>query len=366
MKKKFTIVFVFLLVGTLNCFGQNLTQYVDPFIGTGGHGHTFPGALVPFGMVQLSPDTDIEGWDWCSGYHYSDNSIMGFSHTHLSGTGGADYGDILLMPTVGDVKIIPGSKSNPDEGFRSRFSHKNEKASPGYYKVFLDDYKINVELTATTRAGIHKYTFPKSNNSNVIIDLNHGISDQTTDAYIKFIGDNKIEGYRRSTGWAVDQIIYFYMEFSKPFGSSGIALNDKISITEKEIKGKNVKGFVRFNTSENEEVLVKVGISAVSIEGAKKNLLAEIPDWDFNKTKNEASNLWEKSLGKIKVDGGTVDQKTVFYTALYHTMIHPNIFMDIDGKYRCMDNKIHQTKDFNYYTVYSLWDTYRALHPLFT
>ena len=364
--KKLTIAFIVSLLLAFNINAQDVTKYVNPFIGTGGHGHTFPGADAPFGMVQLSPDTYNHNWDWCSGYHTTDNSIMGFTHTHLSGTGGADYGDILLMPTVGELKIIPGTRENPDEGYRSRFSHQKEKASPGYYSVFLDDYKINVELTATTRAGFHKYTFPKTDNANVIIDLEHGISDEVKEAYINFAGGNRIEGYRRSTGWAVDQIVYFVMEFSKPFESYGTALDDKITPDGKEAKGKNVKGYVKFKTTEGEVVYVKVGISAVSIEGAAKNLQTEIPGWDFDKTRNDTKQLWEKELGKIKVEGGTNDQKTVFYTALYHCFIHPNIFMDVDGQYRGMDNKIHQAEDFNYYTVYSLWDTYRALHPLFT
>ncbi len=366
MKKICCGVLVLLLAGCFNLYAQNITKYVDPFIGTGGHGHTFPGASVPFGMVQLSPDTDIEGWDWCSGYHTSDNSIMGFSHTHLSGTGGADYGDVLLMPTTGELKIIPGSKTNPDEGYRSRFTHENEKASPGYYSVILDDYKIKAELTAAARAGFHKYTFPKSESSNIIIDLKHGISDRAIESYINFVSSTKVEGYRRSKGWANDQILYFVIEFSKPFESFGTALDDKISASVKEAKGENLKGYVRYKTNEDEQILVKVGISAISIEGARKNLHAEIPGWNFDKTRNEAGQMWERELSKIKIEGGTKEQLTVFYTALFHTMIHPNVFMDIDGKYRDMDNKIYQAKDFNYYTVYSLWDTYRALHPLFT
>ncbi|MBU0473713.1 MAG: GH92 family glycosyl hydrolase [Bacteroidetes bacterium] len=366
MRKIIIKIILFSLIIPFINLAQELTKYVDPMIGTGGFGHTFPGAVVPFGMVQLSPDTDIEGWDWCSGYHYSDNSIMGFSHTHLSGTGAADYGDVLLMPTTGELKIIPGSKENPDEGYRSRFSHENEEASPGYYKVLLEDYNITVELTATARGGFHKYTFPKSDVSNIIIDLKHGISDKTTDAFIRFTGENKLEGYRRSQGWASDQIIYFAIEFSKSFEKYGTVLNDEILESNKEAKGENVKGYVVYKTKEGEEVFVKVGISAVSIEGAKKNLEAEIQDWNFDKIRKAANDAWEKDLSKIKVEGGSTEQKTNFYTALYHSMIHPNIFMDVDGKYRGMDQKIYKAKDFNYYTVYSLWDTYRALHPLFT
>ena len=345
---------------------QDITKNVDPMIGTGGHGHTFPGAVVPFGMVQLSPDTDIEGWDWCSGYHYSDNSIMGFSHTHLSGTGGADYGDIRLMPTTGELKLIPGSKENPDEGYRSRFLHENEKALAGYYSVMLDDYNVKAELTATLRTGFHKYTFPASESSNIIIDLKNGISDKATEACIHFKNANKIEGYRRSKGWATDQIIYFVMEFSKSFEKYGTAINEEISLSSCEAKGENVKGFVSFKTNEGEQILIKVGISAVSIEGAQKNLDAEIKGWNFEDVCKDANDEWERELSKIKIEGGNQEQRTIFYTALYHSMIHPSIFTDVDGNYRGMDQKIHSASNFEYYNVFSLWDTYRALHPLLT
>ena len=270
------------------------------------------------------------------------------------------------MPTTGKLKIIPGSKTNPDEGYRSRFTHEKENASPGYYNVFLDDYKINVELTATARAGFHKYTFPESDASNIIIDLNHGINDKTTEAYIHFTGENKIEGFRKSQGWANDQIIYFVMEFSKPFEKFGTALNDEISENNKEAKGGNVKGYISYTTDEGEEVFIKVGISAVSIDGARKNLETEIQDWNFDKVREAANHMWEKALTKIKVEGGSEDKKTVFYTALYHSMIHPNIFADVDGQYRDMDQKIYKAEGFDHYSIFSLWDTYRALHPLFT
>jgi predicted alpha-1,2-mannosidase len=366
MKKFYFNLILFSVITSMNYFAQNLTQFVNPFIGTAGTGHTFPGAVTPFGMVQLSPDTGIEGWDLCSGYRYSDNSIIGFSHTHLSGTGAADYGDVLIMPTVGKLKIVSGTAENPDAGYRSSFFHKNEKASAGYYSVFLDDYKIKVELTATARAGFHKYTFPESKNSNIVIDLKHGISDKTKDAQLKIINNNQIEGYRRSEGWATNQILYFVIEFSKSFESFGIALDDKIYENKRDAKGENVKAYVGYKTNDGEQILVKVGISSVSIENARKNLEAEINHWDFEKTRNETEQLWEKSLGKIKIEGGSIEQKTIFYTALYHALIHPNIYSDVDGRYRGMDNKIHKADGKNHYTVFSLWDTYRALHPLFT
>lgn len=370
MKKIFIRFSILISLLFLTNCAEEITQKVDPFIGTGGHGHIFPGAVVPFGMVQLSPDTDISGWDWCSGYHNSDSSIMGFSHTHLSGTGASDFGDILLMPTTGDAKLIPGSKENPDEGYRSRFSHSSEKASPGYYSVVLEDYKIKAELTATNRTGFHRYTFPASDHSNIIIDLEHGISDRVEEGYIKIVNSNKIEGYRKSRGWARNQIVYFAMEFSKPFEFFGTAINGSISVNQNEALGKSVKAYVSFKTSENEQVLVKVGISAINIEGAWNNLETENPSgqnaWEFEKIRNDAKQLWKNELSKIQVEGGTESEQKIFYTALYHSFIHPSEFSDADGQYRGMDNKIYKADGFNYYNVFSLWDTYRALHPLFT
>ncbi len=366
ISKSLIAVFIFLLVNSvLLSQSKSLTKYVNPIIGTSAHGHTYPGATLPFGMMQLSPDTGIDGWDWCSGYHYSDNTLMGFSHTHLSGTGGTDYADILLMPTVGKVQIKAGSKENPDEGYRSRFSHSKEIASPAYYSVFLDDYKIKAELTASYRSGIHKYTFPKSEESNIIIDLFHGL-DNAKEGYIKFTSNNKIEGYRISNGWAKEHTFYFVAHFSKPAKQFGIFTDDKLKENANEAKGKNVKAYVNFSTLENEAVLVRIGISAVSIEGARKNLEKEIPNFNFDAVKKNGEKIWEKELDKIKIEGATEEQSTIFYTALYHSMITPNIFSDVDGNYFGMDGKIHKAKGFDYYTVFSLWDTFRALHPLFT
>lgn len=369
--KKFLLLFVlfFLFVSDSEAIykihsNKKFTQYVNPFIGTDGHGHTYPGATLPFGMVQLSPDTHTEGWDWCSGYHASDNSIMGFSHTHLSGTGAADYGDILLMPTVGKIQLEPGSRETPDEGYRSRFSHQNEKAEPGFYSVFLDDYKINVELTATERCGFHKYIFPKSDSSNIVLDLFHGIQDITKNASLTIIDNQTIQGFRRSGGWANDHTVFFYAQFSKPFKTSGIYDEEKILNGIKSYEGKVVKSFFTFSTDKNESVLVRIGISSTSIEGAKKNLEKEIPDWNFEKIRISASDKWEKELSKIQVEGKKKDELITFYTALYHTMLAPNIFSDVDGGYTGMDKKIHYAKNFTMYTVFSLWDTFRALHPL--
>jgi len=364
---KIKLVIGFVLIISLITFAQNkLTDYVNPLIGTGGHGHTFPGASMPFGMVQLSPDTDTDGWDWCSGYHYSDNSIIGFSHTHLSGTGCGDYGDILFMPITGELKTQPGSKENPDSGYRSRFKHSKEFARPGYYSVFLEDYKIKVELTASIRAGFHKYTFPKSEKSYILIDLEHGIQDKVIDSKIEVINNTTIQGYRRSNGWAKDHTVYFYAEFSKPFVSYGIVNNKNIDKDIKSINSKNLKAFFEYKTKSNEIILVKVGISHTSLEGAKKNLLTEIPHWDFESVRKNADDEWNKQLSLILVDDKDITKKKIFYTALYHSFLSPNIFSDVDGQYIGIDGKIHIAKDFNMYTVFSLWDTFRALHPLLT
>ncbi|MFH1195127.1 MAG: GH92 family glycosyl hydrolase [bacterium] len=343
-----------------------LFGYVNPFIGTDAHGHTFPGATLPNGMVQLSPDTGIEDWDWCSGYHYSDSSIIGFSHTHLSGTGCADYGDILLMPTTGELKTDAGTKDNPDLGYRSRFSHKNEIAKAGYYSVLLDDYKIKAELTATLRAGFHKYTFPQSENSRIIIDLVHGIQDMAKDAGIKIIDNKTIEGYRRSSGWAKNHCVYFYAEFSKPFTSFGLIENGIVSKEKNSVNGKSVKGFVEFKTTASEVVLVKVGISHTSIEGARANVQSEIPGWDFDEVVSQADEAWQKELSSIKIESTDEQKLTVYYTALYHALLNPSILSDVDGAYIGMDEKIHKIENGCMYTVYSLWDTFRSENPLYT
>lgn len=343
------------------------TKLVNPFIGTGGHGHTFPGATTPLGLVQLSPDTGIEGWDWCSGYHYSDKSIMGFSHTHLSGTGGADYADILFMPTEGEVRLAPGTKENPDDGYRSRFSHDLEYAEPGYYSVILKDYNIKAELTATLRTGMHKYTFPKSKESHIILDLKHGIADKVKDARIKIISNTKIEGLRSSQGWAGSQYVYFAAEFSKPFKNVEIAKNDILEKDIRELNGKNIKTVFHFDTKKGETVMIKVAISSVSTKNAWENLREENKGtFDFDKIRQKAKKLWNKELSKIEVKGGTKQERITFYTSLYHTKIHPNIFQDVNGEYRGMDMKIHRATEHENYTLFSLWDTFRALHPLYS
>lgn len=340
------------------------TRYVDPFIGTGGHGHTFPGATLPFGMVQVSPDTRWENWDGSSGYHYSDSTIMGFSQTHLSGTGAPEYCDILFMPTAGKVQIVPGEEEDSSAGFRSRFSHENETATPGYYSVQLDDYQVKAELTATRRSGYHRYTFPESYQSNIIIDIKN--RDHVLDSHLEFIGDRAVQGLRRSRRWANDQYVYFYAEFSKPFSNCGIAVDEVLTDGMRKAEGKNIRAYVQFQTKEGEAIEVKVGISATDIEGARKNLEAENQGWNFEKTAQNAKEEWNAFLSKIEIKGGTERERRIFYTGLYHAAIAPNLFMDADGRFRGVDHQVHQAEGFTNYTVFSLWDTFRALKPLFT
>ena len=358
--------FILLIISLLSCAKKidKLTDYVDPFIGTGGHGHTYPGATLPFGMVQLSPDTRINDWDGCSGYHYSDSTILGFSHTHLSGTGVGDYGDIRFMPTVGKLKTNPGNSSRTIDGYRSAFSKNNEFASPGFYKVHLDDYNINVELTVTERTGFHRYIFPKSDSAHIIIDLTESVvSEKNLDLEFTIENDSTISGKRQSSGWAANQHIYFVAKFSKPFQTYGIAKSGDLNKGLKTAKGLDLKAWVDFQTKENEEILVKVGISAVNIEGARKNLKTEIPNWNFEKIKLSAEEKWEKELNKIKVEGSNESDKRIFYTALYHSLLAPNVFSDVDGNYRGHDQEIHHANH-PVYTVFSLWDTFRTEHPL--
>ena len=358
---KFFSPLVLLLSVLFSCQpDDSLYSYVNPFIGTGGHGHTFPGATVPFGMVQLSPDSRLKGWDGCGGYHYSDSVIYGFSHTHLSGTGVSDYGDILFAPTVGEIIYHNGANETP--GYSSTFSHDKEIAEAGFYQVFLEDYKINVSLTTSPRAGFHKYTFPKSNQSNIIIDLEH--RDEVLESEIEIIGNNELVGFRRSKSWATDQHVYFVAQFSKDFSMAEISRAGVI-IDMQKANHKMLKASVRFDTEANEEILVRVGISAVSVASARKNLEYEINHWDFNKTRNQAQDLWNSELSKIQIDSDQ-ETKEIFYTSLYHSCIAPNLFIDVDGSYRGTDLKVHQTNEFDNYSVFSLWDTYRATHPLFT
>ncbi len=360
-----------ILVGLILLFSLSLsaqttrdfTKYVNPLVGTGGHGHTFPGATVPFGAVQLSPDTRTDDWDGSSGYHYSDTTIWGFSHTHLNGTGIPDYCDILFAPTIGEPEFFAKKGDLSENGYASAFKHENERAEAGFYSVKLDEGNILAEMTATTRVGFHRYTFPAGTaEANLILDLKH--RDKVLDSELKIVGNNRIEGFRRSSSWAKDQIIYFVAEFSEPFADYGFAIDDKSPEKINKVSGTNIKAFFRFET--NKPVMVKVALSPTGISGARKNLIAEVPHWNFEKVRTDAKNLWNKELSQIEVSGGTDDQLTTFYTALYHTKIQPNLFQDFDKSYLGLDKKVHTATDFTNYTVFSLWDTFRAAHPLYT
>jgi predicted alpha-1,2-mannosidase len=367
MKNTLSIFMMLILAACTNHGDNDVLTLVNPFIGTDGHGHTFPGASVPFGMVQLSPDTRKDNWDACSGYHYSDTAILGFSHTHLSGTGVGDYGDIRFMPMVGELEIRPVKINEAGKGYYSKFSHKKEEASPGYYQVFLEDYGINAEFTVTERCGLHQYTFPKSDNSRILIDLKESVvSESYLELYVKIINDQEISGYRRSSGWASNQVVFFHAIFSRPFDEYGTAEAGIITPGSNEAKGADVQAFVEYKTGKNEKVFVKVGISAVSMDGARKNLEAEMPGWDFNQVKNTAQAAWRNELSRIEVKDDNREDLVKFYTALYHCYLAPNLFSDSDRSYRGHDSKIYKSDGADVYTVFSLWDTYRALHPLLT
>ncbi len=337
----------------------DLTTYVDPFLGTGGHGHTYPGATVPFGMVQLSPDNGRVGWDWCSGYHYSDSMIVGFSHTHLSGTGCADLGDIGLMPGT--------SLQALEESRGSKFSHVQEFAVPGYYRVTLNDGNILVELTATDHVGFHRYTFPSGDSCALLVNLLRGQEDNATDTHLKIVSPTQISGYRFSNGWAPDQRIFFAATFSRPFVRVLLADSGMTYRSGTSARGTGVRAVFLFGSAvTGQPLLVKVGVSSSSENEAMKNLDAEIPGWDFDAVRMSAHSSWEKELEKVKIETPDPQTKTVFYTAMYHAFLAPTEFSDVDGSYRDANGRLHRTNGFPYYSTYSLWDTYRAAHPLYT
>lgn len=357
MKRKYfyIIPFIFLFTTFSACSEKdsNYTDLVDPFIGTGGHGHTYPGATVPHGLVQLSPDTRTNGWDACSGYHYDDNTLIGFSHTHLSGTGIGDLGDFLFLPFAGKLKTVAPNGDDKESKYGSKFSHNNEKASPGYYRVYLEDYDINAELTASARAGFHRYTFPQSEVPGLFIDLSRTIHNRSlADWNLEVIDEYEIQGMKQVHGWAPNRFAFFYAQFSHPF-----------TVEAKE----DAKATLLFSpTKKGEEILIKVGISFVDCAGAKNNLLTEIPNWDFEQVRKDAQAEWNKELSKIQIETNDKKAQTIFYSALYHTALEPVISSDIDGRYRTMENKIEQDSAYVNYTIFSLWDTFRALHPLNT
>ncbi|MGC1632086.1 MAG: GH92 family glycosyl hydrolase [Gelidibacter sp.] len=398
MKKQPVLYVIFLVISVMGysqkkteSITKDYTQYVNPMIGTSKMGHTFPGATAPFGMVQLSPQTNFqvmlkedgsynaETYEYCAGYQHKDSTIIGFAHTNFSGTGHSDLGDFLVMPTTGDLVLEPLKTKAGKKGFYSTFSHDQEEASPGYYKVDLDSYNIKAELTASDRVGFHKYTFPKSDNAHIILDLVYNIyhyDDKNVWTFIRVENDTLITGYRETKGWARTRKVFFAMAFSKPFKSYGHKKYDAIqyngfyrkfneSENFPEMAGKDLRAYFNFDTDEGEEINIKFALSSVSTAGALKNLKAEIPHWDFNKTKKETKAKWNTELSKIEVETMTPDDKITFYTALYHTNLSPIIYEDVDGQYRGLDQNIHTSDGFTNYTIFSLWDTYRALHPLF-
>lgn len=369
---------------------SSVIERVNPIIGTNGMGHTFPGACVPFGLVQLSPDTDtiphnVDGkyqpraYEYCAGYQYKDSSIVGFSHTHFSGTGHSDLGDILIMPTTGALKLNPGTATNPDGGYRSRYSHNTEVSKPGYYEVLLSDYGVKAQLTTTQRVGVHKYTYPaQAKEQRIILDLIHGIYNydgKVLWASLRVENDTLLTGYRITNGWARTNYTYFAISFSKPIVHYGCEEKAKVNyrggygkFNMKEnfpdIGGRKIVAYFEFDPKVSQELEVKVALSGVSTAGALKNLQAEAASAGFDELASRASNTWNKALSVIEANGND-DQLAMLYTSLYHTMINPCVYTDVDGQYRGIDQNIHTADGFTNYTVFSVWDTYRALHPLF-
>lgn len=401
MKKSITIIVcLFIFVSckkkvpnkpTVEVSTTDYTQYVNPLIGTSKMGHVFPGATTPFGMVQLSPQTNFEvmfqedgsynkeTYEYCAGYQYKDSTIIGFAHTNFSGTGHSDLGDLLVMPTVGPLVLEPLKAKDGTKGFYSTFSHEQEKATPGYYQVDLESYNIKAELTASDRVGFHQYTFPQSDSAHILLDLVYNVyhhDGKNIWTFIRVENDSTITGYRQTKGWARDKKVFFAAKFSKPFESYGHNKYDTVHYdgfyrrfkqTENfpEMAGKDIRAYFNFKTKEGEKIQLKFALSPVSSAGAMKNLETEIPHWNFNQVKEAAKEKWNKELSKIEVQTLTEAQKISFYTAMYHTNLAPVLYEDVDGQYRGLDQNIHTSDGFTNYTIFSLWDTYRALHPLF-
>lgn len=388
--------FSLLLLGFAALSGSALAQsklkYVDPLIGTSKMGHTFPGATVPFGMVQLSPDTDtisyaVNGkynpdvYRYCAGYQYEDPTIVGFSHTHFSGTGHSDLGDILIMPTSGKVQLNPGVASNPKGGFRSAYNHENEIAKPNYYSVLLDDHQIRAELTTTTRVGVHKYTFSRQDSANIILDLVSGIYNyegKNVNTYVRVLDEFHLVGFRQTSGWAKNRTVYFAIEFSKPIKSYGYddfqskkpyqGFWRKFNLKDNfpEMSASQLRAFFNFDLDASKELLLKVSLSNVSMEGALLNMVSETPNWLFDHYRKAGEALWQAELNKFEVSMLNEGDLINFYTAVYHTCLGPTVYQDVSGAYRGLDFSDHSNPDKQTnYTTFSLWDTYRALHPLF-
>ncbi|PUZ19954.1 alpha-1,2-mannosidase, putative [Chitinophaga costaii] len=369
----------------------SLVPYVKPIIGTQKMGHTFPGATVPFGSVQLSPDTDTipyemnghyngDVYKYCAGYQYDDKTIVGFSHTHFSGTGHSDLGDFLIMPTTGPLQMNPGTADNPASGFRSAYSHTTEVAEADYYKVKLDDNDITAELTATTRVGFHQYTFPKANDAHIILDLMSGIynyPDKNVWTVVRVVNDTLVTGYRQTNGWGRNRTVYFAMTFSRPFKTYGCKNFSKREVYHgfwgkfdqnnnfPDMAGTQLRTHFDFATQAGDKIKIKFAISPVSQDGALLNLRTETPGWDFDQVKANGQAQWEKELRKITITSKSREEKENFYTAMYHAFINPTVYMDVDGQYKGLDQQVHQAQGFTNYTTFSLWDTHRALHPFF-
>lgn len=386
------ILFLILLTGACSLYAQQKTpyDYVDPLIGTQRMGHVFPGATVPFGMVQLSPDTDtlpyaVDGrynpdvYRYCAGYQYDDKTIVGFSHTHFSGTGHSDLGDFLIMPTQGPLQLNPGTAMHPESGYRSAFSHANESASPGYYSVKLDDHNITAEMTASARVGVHRYTFHEAGLSHIILDLMHGIYNyegKNVWSFVQVKDEYTVVGYRQTNGWARTRTVSFALRFSRPIKNYGCVKYDKNEVYRgfwgkfnqkenfPEQAGRQLRMYFDFDMAQDEALEIQMALSPVSPEGALANLGGETSGKSFDQIRNEARKVWESELGKITMTGSEED-KTNFYTAVYHALLTPIIYQDLDGRYKGIDQNIHDAKGFRNYTIFSLWDTYRALHPLF-
>lgn len=390
MKKIFLLLFLMphLVLGQ----DSNLTQYVNPFIGTENMGHTYPGATVPFGMVQLSPDTDTipyesggkynkDVYKYCAGYQYDDKTIVGFSHTHFSGTGHSDLGDILLMPATGKLQLNPGTAANPLSGYRSAFSHNSESAEPDYYSVILDEGDIKAELTASNHVGVHRYTFSKEGDAHIILDMIHGIynyDNKDVWTFIRVENDTLVTGFRQTNGWARTRTVYFAIAFSRPVESFGFVnktpaqvyrgfwrrFNQQVNFPE--AAGQKIVGHFDFKVSAGDRIIIRVALSPVSTDGAIANMVSETPKADFDAVRLAGKQLWEKELHKVEVTMMNHDQMVNFYTAMYHAFLSPTLYMDTDHKYKGLDQNIHTADGFENYTTFSLWDTYRALHPLFT
>lgn len=345
---------------------KGILQWVDTRIGTAGHGRTFMGVAAPFGAVQLGPGNFNKGWDWCSGYHASDSICIGFAHLHLNGTGCSDTGDLIFMPTTGTPQVCPGSQEDPDSGYASRYSHQRETATPAYYRLHLDDYGIEAELTATERVGFHRYGFPETPGSRqIVINLFDGNGDdRATETFLEQEDDRTIRGYRYSTGWSKRQRIYFSARFSIPV-KLDIYRDDRPVEGSSVERGVNIKGIVRL-PDDTRSVSVKVGISPVSMSGADRNIESELPGWDFEETVRRTARKWERELDKVAVEGADDRTRRIFYTGLYHAFLQPALFNDCDGRYRGADGMVHEDPGHETYTVFSLWDTYRAAHPLYT